>query len=113
MAIEQRVMDVAQLRSIVNIALRAVAFGMAVIAVILRALEAAPFETSVTFVSIGMFALAAASLSETDEDETSSGDGSPSPQFSIWREPTPGQPCRALSEVKGGKSNARSSHRSQ
>ena len=53
-------------KSTINLVLKAVAIGMAVPSVILLLLDAAPLETIVMLLSIGLFALAVASLSESE-----------------------------------------------
>jgi hypothetical protein len=55
-----------KVQSTINLILKAVAIGMAIPSIILLALDAAPLETSVTLLSIGLFALAVASLSQTE-----------------------------------------------
>ncbi len=51
-------------KSTINLVLKAVAIGMAVPSIVLLVLDAASLETIVTLLSIGLFALAVASLSE-------------------------------------------------
>jgi ABC-type dipeptide/oligopeptide/nickel transport system permease subunit len=53
----------------INIVLKAVAIGMAIPSIILLILDVAPLETSVLLLSIGLAALAVASLSETESRE--------------------------------------------
>lgn len=53
-----------KVQSTINLVLKAVAIGMAIPSIILLALDAASLETTVTLLSIGLFALAVASLSE-------------------------------------------------
>ena len=53
-------------KSTINLVLKAVAIGMAVPSLVLLTLDAASIETSVTLLSIGLFALAVASLSESE-----------------------------------------------
>jgi hypothetical protein len=55
-----------KVQSTINLVLKAVAIGMAIPSIILLAMDAASLETSVTLLSIGLFALAVASLSETE-----------------------------------------------
>jgi hypothetical protein len=53
-------------KSTINLVLKAVAIGMAVPSIILLLLDAASLETIVTLLSIGLFVLAVASLSESE-----------------------------------------------
>ncbi len=53
-------------KSTINLVLKAVAIGMAVPSIVLLVLDAASLETVVTLLSIGLFALAVASLSESE-----------------------------------------------
>ncbi len=62
-----------KIQSTINLILKAVAIGMAIPSIILLALDATSLETSVTLLSIGLFALAVASLSES-ESRTAEGD---------------------------------------
>ena len=55
-----------KIQSTINLILKAVAIGMAIPSIILLALDATSLETSVTLLSIGLLALAVASLSESE-----------------------------------------------
>ncbi len=59
-----------KVQSTINLVLKAVAIGMAIPSIILLVLDVAPLETSVTLLSIGLLALAVASLSETQSTAT-------------------------------------------
>jgi hypothetical protein len=52
--------------STINLVLKAVAIGMAIPSIVLLVLDAADLETVVMLLSIGLFALAVASLNESD-----------------------------------------------
>ena len=54
------------IQSIINLVLKAVAVGMSVATIVLMALDAVTLETTVMLLTIGVFALAVASLSTTD-----------------------------------------------
>ena len=55
-----------KVQSTINLVLKAVAIGMAVPSIILLVLDVASLETNVMLLSIGLLALAVASLSETE-----------------------------------------------
>ena len=54
---------------LVDLVLKAVALGMAVASIVLSVLKAAPVETLVTLLGIGLFTLALAALQKADETE--------------------------------------------
>ena len=55
-----------KVQSTINLVLKVVAIGMAIPSIILLALDATSLDTSVMLLSIGLFALAIASLSESE-----------------------------------------------
>jgi threonine/homoserine efflux transporter RhtA len=55
-----------KVQSTINLVLKAVAIGMAIPSIILLVLDVASLETNVMLLSIGLLALAVASLSETE-----------------------------------------------
>ena len=59
-------MEKHQVGSIIDLVLKAVALAMSVATIVVGFLKAAPLETQVTLLGIGLFALALAALQKTD-----------------------------------------------